>query len=844
MVRQYTTLPPITPVPIEGRAPWIGIIVPQARQNIVANPSPQRASTGYTLAGSATIARSSGAGRRGAYGMRVTPTAASGDGIYYGTVSLTSGTWYAVSVDLKGVPGQTYELSLRTTGGVSLNAIQVQASGYWDRVWLPYGETSTTTRRVYVTKIGTATGVFDVDGVQVEPCGSEGCFPTTYIDGNQRGLVPNELPPPYGWLGTPYASTSYRTGQTRAGGRELMLRDWYGLLLIGLVGLGLVSPQLDATAYSQLDGANFQMARKPERQFTIAGRFTGRTPLELMSQRGALAGLLDRDLVARQQPLVLTIQPYDDLTPIGDKVQVPALYSGGLAGATDNLAAETAPITFRQFLPYLIGPDAGVALTPQTTLGATGIMRRDPVTGQWSGVGTLTPVSDGINSITQGLDGRLYVGGDYTDIGGSGADYLAIYTPVTGTWATAQSATALNGMVRALAPLPDGRILVGGDFTNAGGVANADYLAIYDPVGNSYSAVGGIAGANASVRAFAVLSDGTFYVGGVFTDIGGSGADYLAYFNGTTYAVVGSATALSDFVGCLVLSLDQRYVYLGGNFGSAGGVSGASGIARWDRTGLTYQAVGGAPNAGSALSLARGPDGTIYAGVDSTLTSIGGVSVLGVGAWNGSQWQSLMPGTTNASASQLLALRDGTLLAWGQPFTTTLTFPDNLGVWNGATWALPDFYTGGTTSFRGLYETADGALYIGFSVQRTPTVAGIAIATNAGGARTYPRITIQGPSSGTARIYTLRNVTADRSMQFNLQISAGETIVLTFEPDNLSFVSDFQGDITTRILPGSQQADFFLQNGANSIALYGSNSTVTATMEWRTLYATLDEAVP
>lgn len=833
----------VTGYPLDGEVGWVGILVPYARQNIVSNPSPQRAITGYSAAGAASAARTSGAGRRGAYGVRVTPTSASGDGVFYGTVSLTSSVAYAISVDLKGVPGQTYELSVRTTGGATLVATQVQASGFWDRVWLPYVETSSTTRRIYLTKIGSGTGVFDTDGWQCEPCGSEGTFPTTYIDGNQRGLVPNEFPPAYGWLGTPYASASYRTGQTRAGGRELMIKDWFNFLLTAVIGLGLVTPSIDITSYSQLDGGNFQRARKAGRQFTLAGRFDGANPAELMANRAGLATLLDRDLIAREQPLIVTLQPHDGGIPIGEKVQVAALYSGGMSGNTDNLLAETTAVTFTQYLPLIIGPEAGAALSVQASLGSTAFARRAP-DGTWSAIAAVAGGGTDILALAQGLDGRIYVGGDYTDIGGSGADFLAIYDPVAGTWAIAQSATALNGIVRALAVLPNGQILVGGDFTNAGGVANADFLAIYDPVANTYSAVGGIAGANASVRAFAVLNNGTFYVGGTFTDIGASGADYLAYYNGTTYAVVGSATALSDFVDCMVLSLDERMLYIGGNFGSAGGVTGATGIARYDRTLAAYQVVGGAPNAGRAQSLARGADGTIYAGVTTALTSIGGVSVVGVGAWNGAQWQSLInPAVGASSGLGLLVLQDGTLLVSGGPFLSGVTFPDNRAIWNGATWIAVDFLANTSVSSTPL-QTPDGALYLGMTSNITATVGAVTTVTNAGGARTYPRLTLQGPTTGTAQVYRLVNTTTNRQINFNLTVNAGETIVLTFEPDNLSFVSDFQGDITPRILPGSQQADFFLQPGANTISLYVSSATVTAALEWTTRYATLDEVVP
>jgi hypothetical protein len=64
---------------------------------------------------------------------------------------------------------------------------------------------------------------------------------------------------------------------------------------------------------------------------------------------------------------------------------------------------------------------------------------------------------------------------------------------------------------------------------------------------------------------------------------------------------------------------------------------------------------------------------------------------------------------------------------------------------------------------------------------------------------------------------------------------------MVFQPDNLSFTSDFQGNIAGAILGGSNEADFFLQPGANSIAFLSGSSTVTATLSWRPAYASMDD---
>src|SRR5574343_1128443 len=90
------------------------IIIPEAITNLVTNPSVELAATGYTaMAGSA--ARSSTYQRRGVYSLAVTPAAGTSDGVYFGTVSLTTGTTYTFSLDFLGVAGGPYKIYFADT---------------------------------------------------------------------------------------------------------------------------------------------------------------------------------------------------------------------------------------------------------------------------------------------------------------------------------------------------------------------------------------------------------------------------------------------------------------------------------------------------------------------------------------------------------------------------------------------------------------------------------------------------------------------------------------------------------------------------------------------------------
>jgi hypothetical protein len=237
MIRnQYRQLPEI-PTNYVLDDVW-SIVVPIARTNLIANPSFE---TNTTMDGQRRQHR---ALDHPAVPRRVQPgdhaDATTTDGARYDTVSLTSGTTYAYSAKVRGVAGLKYKLSIETTIGVELS-VTFTATGRWQWVVGYYTETSSTTRRVYARKAGHAsTAIFYIDGVQVEAIAS-GETVSTYIDGDQLGLVPNQLPVAYYWNGTPHASTSTRSAQTRAGGMVISFKK-YGFLLTAMIGLGLAAP--------------------------------------------------------------------------------------------------------------------------------------------------------------------------------------------------------------------------------------------------------------------------------------------------------------------------------------------------------------------------------------------------------------------------------------------------------------------------------------------------------------------------------------------------------------------------------------------------------------------------
>ena len=128
-------------------------------------------------------------------------------------------------------------------------------------------------------------------------------------------------------------------------------------------------------------------------------------------------------------------------------------------------------------------------------------------------------------------------------------------------------------------------LYVGGAFTNAAGMATADYVAEWS--GSAWSALGsngsGDGSLNDTVEALAV-SGSNLYVSGLFSDAEGiATADRVAEWNGGGWSGLGAARFGNGpsnwYVGVLALSTSDLYV--GGFFNNAAGILEADNVARW-----------------------------------------------------------------------------------------------------------------------------------------------------------------------------------------------------------------------------------------------------------------------
>jgi hypothetical protein len=270
----------------------------------------------------------------------------------------------------------------------------------------------------------------------------------------------------------------------------------------------------------------------------------------------------------------------------------------------------------------------------------------------------------------------LYAGGYFATAGGGPASYIAKWNG--SSWTGLGS--GMNNTVEALA-VSGGDLYAGGTFTTAGG-STANYIAKWD--GNSWSALGSGMGGGTypGVKALAV-SGSDLYVGGQFTTAGGSAAKNIAKWDGSSWTALGSGMSGPPnypYSGgsVVALAVSGSNVYAGGGFTNAGG-SAANYIAKWD--GSSWSALGS--GVGSTVYALAVSGSNAYAG--GYFTAAGGNAATNIAKWDGSSWSALGSGISGSVLA--LAVSGSNVYAGGQFTTAGGNAATNIAKWDGSSWA-------------------------------------------------------------------------------------------------------------------------------------------------------------
>ena len=242
--------------------------------------------------------------------------------------------------------------------------------------------------------------------------------------------------------------------------------------------------------------------------------------------------------------------------------------------------------------------------------------------------GTLDPVFDpnanaDVQSIAVQSDGKILAGGSFTALAPSGGDSLVRNSiarlEIDGRLDRTLDLGIAADSVVATAIQPDGKILIGGYFTNVLGVAR-NRIARLNTDGTLDMAFNPNV-TNGVVYSIAVQADGKILAGGEFSTIGGQTRNRIAQLDATTGAADSFDPNANSSVFSIAVQPDGK-VLAGGDFTTIG-FSPRNYIARLDATTGLANSDSFDPNANSILgSIAVQADGQILA--DGAFTSIGG----------------------------------------------------------------------------------------------------------------------------------------------------------------------------------------------------------------------------
>ena len=162
-------------------------------------------------------------------------------------------------------------------------------------------------------------------------------------------------------------------------------------------------------------------------------------------------------------------------------------------------------------------------------------------------------------------DGKTLIGGQFTSVLGVTRNRIARLNP-DGTLDTAFDPNA-DGAVESIAVQADGKILVGGFFSTIGGQTR-NRIARLDPVTGQADSFD--PNADFAVESIAVQGDGQILAGGGFSSIGGQTRNHIARLDAVTGLADSFNPNADDSLFAIAVQADGR-ILVGGIFSSIGG---------------------------------------------------------------------------------------------------------------------------------------------------------------------------------------------------------------------------------------------------------------------------------
>lgn len=186
---------------------------------------------------------------------------------------------------------------------------------------------------------------------------------------------------------------------------------------------------------------------------------------------------------------------------------------------------------------------------------------------------TGTGFNNTVNSIALQPDGKILVGGVFTTYKGVTENYI-IRLNADGTNDTSfTTGTGFNNIIRTMIIQPDGKIIVGGNFTSYNGATENRIIRLNTTGSKDTTFTTGI-GFDSPVLSLVVQSDGKIIVGGSFTTYKGITENRIIRLNvdGTKDTTFTTGTGFNNPVRTIAIQPDGK-ILAGGDFTSYNGVT-------------------------------------------------------------------------------------------------------------------------------------------------------------------------------------------------------------------------------------------------------------------------------
>ena len=164
-------------------------------------------------------------------------------------------------------------------------------------------------------------------------------------------------------------------------------------------------------------------------------------------------------------------------------------------------------------------------------------------------------------------DGKVLIGGEFSNVRNSPRAHIARLNTDGSLDATFDPGTnGPNGIIRALAITPSGQVYIGGEFTLVNGLARP-HIAMLEANGVVSTNFAPVVGADGPVRALALQPDGKLLIGGEFRNVEFTSRTRIARYNadGSLDTTFNPGTGVDDTIYSIVLQPDGRII-IGGYF--------------------------------------------------------------------------------------------------------------------------------------------------------------------------------------------------------------------------------------------------------------------------------------